>query len=294
MKSLKVVMIGIAIVISSCEQKATIDKERIKQAFVEHSPTKHHEIALEVLSASKEWINQFNNGNIEACVNRYDENAVMSAMPFGVKKGKAEILEFWRPFINSGATNLVYTNVSIEVANASTVFLSADWSMNVGRGVIYQEKWEKKGGEWKYTYDNFKVVEQFETPKENVTNPVASHLVLEKVIKASIDWTKGFNSGKGNICGDGYSNNASMNAIPFASFHNKKDIGAFWSKLISDGANNLTYHNPIFIAKTDNSAILSSQWSMNIGEGKIYEEKWENIEGKWLLTYDEFEVLKQY
>jgi hypothetical protein len=45
---------------------------------------------------------------------------------------------------------------------------------------------------------------------------------------------------------------------------------------------------------TANSGILSSDWSMNIGEGKIYNEKWEKKDGKWKLSYDEFEVITQY
>lgn len=270
------------------------EKQQQVQSYIEHSPTRHHEIALEVLKASKEWILEFNKGNAKACVVRYDKNAVMSAMPFGIKNGIKEISEFWTPFIESGATNLIYTNVRIEVVNETTVFLSGNWSMNVGEGVIYQEKWEKKNGEWLYTYDNFEVLKQYETPKENKTNPVASHITLEEVIKASIKWTKGFNAGNRTICGNGYAENAMMNAIPFASINGKKGIADFWTKLIQDGAANLTYHNPTFTAITGNSATLSSRWSMNIGEGKIYQEKWEKKENEWLLTYDEFQVLKQY
>lgn len=291
-----IILIILAIGFTSCKQevKNEITKVTIKQSFIEHTPTAHHKIALEVLSASKAWIEDFNKGNTENCAKGYDTNAVMSAMPFGVKTGRKEISEFWTPFIESGATNLIYTNVSIEIVNETTAFLSANWSMNVGRGIIYQEKWEKKEGQWLLTYDNFKVLEQYKTPKENTTNPIASHIVLEDIINASISWTKGFNSGKGNVCGNGYSENAFMNAIPFASINGKEGIQDFWEKLIKDGATNLTYHNPTFKAITNSSAFLSSQWSMNIGEGKIYQEKWEKINGQWLLSYDEFKVLKQY
>ncbi|MFC5046528.1 YybH family protein [Aquimarina hainanensis] len=269
-------------------------KEIIPQSYQEHSPTKHHEIALEVLKASEDWIETFNKGNAAAYVKDYDSSAIMNVIPHGVKIGTEEISEFWTPFIQSGATNLVYTNVSIEVVNETTAFLSANFSMNVGHGIIYQEKWKKIEGKWLLTYDNSEVLDQFETPQENTTNPVASHIILEEVIKASISWTMGFNSGKKEVCGNGYSDNATMNAVPFATENGKGNIEAFWGKLITDGATNLTYHNPIFTIKTDNSVFLSSQWSMNIGEGKIYQEKWEKVDGTWLLTYDEFEVLKQY
>lgn len=296
MKNIKVGILALLVTIGfvSCKEKSKTEPIEVKQSFVEHSPTKHHEIALEVLDASKKWIKEFNKGNAEACVKGYDENAVMSAMPFGIKTGTKEISEFWTPFIESGATNLIYTNVNVEVANDTTAFLSANWSMNVGRGIIYQEKWEKKEGQWLLTYDNFQVLEQFEKPKENNTNPIGSHLILEDVIKASKNWIQGFNSGKSEICGNGYSENATMNAIPFASINGKEGIHSFWKGLISDGAKNLTYHNPIFKVTTNNTAFLSSQWSMSIGEGKIYQEKWEQINNKWLLTYDEFKVLKQY
>ncbi|WP_196889476.1 YybH family protein [Aureivirga sp. CE67] len=288
------VAIFVGITLISCSEQKEIKKETITQSYQQHSPTKHHEIALEVLEASKKWIQSFNKGNAANCVQGYDSTAVMLAQPFGLKKGTKEISEFWTPFIESGASNLIYTNVSVEVPNETTAFLSANWSMNVGKGIIFQEKWKKINGKWLLTYDNFQVLEQFKTPKENTTNPVGSHLVLEEVIKASMQWTNGFNSGKSNICGEGYSKNAVMNAVPFASIVGQNGIEGFWAKLIKDGAKNLTYHNPIFTAATENSALLESRWSMNIGEGKIYQEKWERIDGKWVLTYDEFEVLKKY
>lgn len=95
-------------------------------------------------------------------------------------------------------------------------------------------------------------------------------------------------------CGDGYSIDAVMNAYPFGGFKGKEIISGFWNTLIQDGAKNITYHNPTFKTTTKQSAFISSLWSMNIGEGKIYQEKWENINNQWVLTYDEFEVLKQY
>lgn len=286
-----IIAIVLAIGTTSCQQKPAT---KTVQSYTQHSPTRHHEVALEVLNASKKWIEEFNKGNAAKCVAGYTKNAVMSAMPFGIKKGRKEISEFWTPFMASGATNLVYTNVRIEVANATTAYISANWSMNVGSGVIYQEKWEKKEGIWLLAYDNFQVLEQFDTPRENKTNPVASHEVIEKAINASIEWTNGFNSGKGTVCAEGYSENATMNAIPFASINGKKGIQDFWVKLINDGASNLIYHNPTFTATTNNVVTLSSDWSMNIGEGKVYQEKWELVNNKWVLTYDEFEVVKQY
>ncbi|CAL2105058.1 conserved hypothetical protein [Tenacibaculum sp. 190524A02b] len=294
-KKNRILVLILMTVFSSCGQKLKETVvEKTEQSYISHSPTAHHNIALEVLKASKTWTENFNKGNSEYCVNAYDETAVLSATPIGVKKGRKEIESFWKPFIASGATNLVYSNIKIEVVNENTAFLSANFSMNVVAGVIYQEKWEKKKDKWVLSYDNFQVLEQYKTPKENLTNPVASHTILENVIKESIKWTNGFNAGKGKICGNGYSENATMNAVPFQTVNGKQPIEGFWSKMIADGATNLTYHNPIFEVITDNSVTLSSLWSMNIGEGKIYQEKWENINGQWKLTYDEFQVLKQY
>ncbi|TPN85180.1 Cif family virulence factor [Aquimarina algicola] len=287
----KLIPIIVALFLSS---SMYVTAQTSQQRYTDQEPTAHHKVALDVIAASKEWIANFNQGNTKEVAQGYVQTAVMSAMPFGIKKGIKEIDNFWTPFIKKGATDLVYTELSIEVVNETTAFLSANWSMNVGRGVIYQEKWEKLNGKWVLTYDNFEVLEQFKTPKKrNNTTPV-SHNQLEEVIKASIEWTNGFNTGKGNICGEGYFDNATMNAVPFASINGKEEIESFWTKLIADGAKNLTYNNPTFKMITNNSATLSSNWSMNIGEGKIYQEKWENKNGTWRLSYDEFKVLKKY
>ncbi len=287
----KLIPIIVALFLSS---SMYVTAQTSQQRYTDQEPNAHHKVALDVIAASKEWIANFNQGNTKEVAQGYVQTAVMSAMPFGIKKGIKEIDNFWTPFIKKGATDLVYTELSIEVVNETTAFLSANWSMNVGRGVIYQEKWEKLNGKWVLTYDNFEVLEQFKTPKKrNNTTPV-SHNQLEEVIKASIEWTNGFNTGKGNICGEGYFDNATMNAVPFASINGKEGIESFWTKLIADGAKNLTYNNPTFKMVTDNSATLSSNWSMNIGEGKIYQEKWENKNGTWRLSYDEFKVLKKY
>ena len=290
-----ILLVYIALIFTSCQENK-IDKPQAKptQSYTTHSPTAHQEVALEVLKASKEWIQTFNQGNAAACVAGYKKDAVLRAIPFGLKKGEKEITEFWTPFMASGASNLVYTNVAIEVVNEKTALLSANWSMNVGYGVIYQEKWEKEADKWLLSYDDFQVVEQYDKPRESIADPVASHVVLEEVLKTSIAWTNDFNAQKGAACADGYTSNATLNAVPFASVHSQEEIKGFWEKLISDGATNLTYHNLKIGAMSNQTVQLSSNWSMNIGEGKIYQEKWIKEKDKWLLNYDEFEVLKQY
>ena len=264
------------------------------QSYTGHSPTAHHQVAMEVLQASKNWINAFNKGKAAQCVAGYKKDAVMRAMPFGVKKGTKAIKDFWAPFIASGARNLEYTNVSVEVVNKNTVLLAANWRMNVGEGKIYQEKWVKENGQWLLAYDDFEVTKKYPAPIVYQAQPTVSHRISEKVLKASIRWINGFNQQNAAVCGKGYTSNTSMNAVPFASLHAQAGIQGFWAKLIKDGARNLIYHNLKITVVNPHTVKLSARWSMNIGEGKIYQEKWVETKNSWALGYDEFEVLKQY
>jgi uncharacterized protein (TIGR02246 family) len=123
----------------------------------------HHNALLEVLTASQRWVEHFNRGAAEACAQGYTDDAVMHASPMGVFQGRTAILEFWRPFIESGATDLVYSHVSLRVEGDDRVRLSAQWTMNVGRGVITNELWMRQpDGSWKLVEDHFEVQEQFE------------------------------------------------------------------------------------------------------------------------------------
>ncbi len=116
----------------------------------------------EVLERSRKWIASFNSGDVNACVAGYEKSAVMNAKPMGVFKGLKDIEGFWRPFIESGAGNLIYKNIKLEVINNRTALLSADWTMNVGRGIITMEKWVKQSnGNWLLERDDFEVQEKF-------------------------------------------------------------------------------------------------------------------------------------
>jgi len=118
-------------------------------------------IKEEVLRRSEQWIACFNAGDVNACVAGYTKSAVMNAKPMGVFTGLKEIEGFWRPFMESGAGNLVYENIKLELVDNKTALLSADWSMNVGRGIITMEKWVKSNGEWLLEKDDFEVKEKF-------------------------------------------------------------------------------------------------------------------------------------
>ena len=124
-------------------------------------------IKHDVLAASQRWIANFNAGDVDSCVAAYTSHAIMHATPMGTFTGSQEIAGFWRPFMNSGATGLVYRNIDLQVVDDSTVLLSADWSMNVGRGIITMEKWVKQeDGQWRLEQDDFEVQEQFGIPNE--------------------------------------------------------------------------------------------------------------------------------
>jgi len=123
-----------------------------------------HNALKEVLEASQKWIACFNQGNVDYCVSQYTPDATLCAKPIGTVEGTAAIDGFWRPFINSGANSLVYTNVWVKVINATTVHLGANWQMNVGRGMITLEEWSKQDdGRWLLVKDEFEIHEQFES-----------------------------------------------------------------------------------------------------------------------------------
>jgi len=116
----------------------------------------------DVLSASRQWIANFNKGNVDACVAAYLPDATIEAKPMGTFQGTQEIDDFWRPFMSTGAGQLEYQDITLEVINESTVHLSAKWRMNVGHGVITLEKWVKQSNRpWLLAYDAFEVLEQF-------------------------------------------------------------------------------------------------------------------------------------
>ena len=121
-----------------------------------------HNVLAEVLTASKQWVKHFNRGDVEYCVASYLPDAVMQADPMGEFVGKKNIDGFWRPLVQSGATDLQYTDIWLKQMDNETVHLGANWSMNAGKGVITLEEWVKNdAGVWKLSQDCFEVQEQF-------------------------------------------------------------------------------------------------------------------------------------
>ena len=120
-------------------------------------------VRAEVSARSQNWIKNFNHGNADACIAAYQPDAVMQAKPMGTFVGLDAISGFWKPFMASGAKDLEYHDIKLEILDDSTAVLSASWSMNVGRGVITKEKWVKQGdGDWLLAEDDFEVLEQIQ------------------------------------------------------------------------------------------------------------------------------------
>ena len=116
----------------------------------------------DVLAASLLWIEAFNRGDVDACVAGYLADAVIEARPLGTFQGLAAIDGFWRPFMQQGAGALEYHDVHLRRVDAATVILSANWTMNVGAGIISCERWVK-GVEhgWQLQEDRFEILEQY-------------------------------------------------------------------------------------------------------------------------------------
>ncbi len=88
-------------------------------------------IRQSVMQASREWVANFNRGNIQGCIDRYTVNASMQVSPFGRFQGIGAIGGFWQDFAQHKPAELIYRNVEIKVLNQKSAILSANWSMNI-------------------------------------------------------------------------------------------------------------------------------------------------------------------
>ncbi|WP_299798405.1 isochorismatase family protein [uncultured Shewanella sp.] len=124
-------------------------------------------IRQSVMQASQGWIADFNQGNAQACVERYLPDATMQVSPFGRFEGIDAIGSFWSEFAKSGPAQLVYRNVEIKVLNDKQAILSANWSMNIASGFISKELWTlSDDGQWYLQEDDFSVLTQLTSPLE--------------------------------------------------------------------------------------------------------------------------------
>ena len=116
-------------------------------------------VIKEVMNASRRWVAQFNQGDIDSCLSTYQENANMQVAPIGGFIGRQAISLFWNDFLNSKPNNLVYSDIKVNVIDEKRAVLSASWSMNIARGFISKELWVKQSsGEWLLAEDDFTVL----------------------------------------------------------------------------------------------------------------------------------------
>ncbi|MGB3213114.1 MAG: DUF2007 domain-containing protein [Desulforhopalus sp.] len=94
-----------------------------------------------VHKASKLWKSSFNRGDAAGCADQYEDNAVMHARPFGTFIGTESIQGFWQQLIDDGYADIEYINPVVEVVDATSAVLTAQWKMNKARGVIHRELW---------------------------------------------------------------------------------------------------------------------------------------------------------
>ncbi|NMH65112.1 cysteine hydrolase family protein [Shewanella salipaludis] len=122
-------------------------------------------IREQVMNASRQWIQDFNQGNTQACIARYLPQAQLQVSPFGRFAGIEAIAGFWQDFAGHRPGDLIYRNVDIKVLDDSQAILSANWRMNIASGFITKELWIKAAdGQWYLAEDDFSVLAQHAQP----------------------------------------------------------------------------------------------------------------------------------
>ena len=107
------------------------------------------------------WIESFNKGDIESCINAYVDDAIMVVKNVGEFKGKEEVAQFWNETTKT-ANHIEYSNTNIKVIDEKTVHLDSDWKMNIGEGIITLEEWVKQeDNTWKLVQDEFEILKQY-------------------------------------------------------------------------------------------------------------------------------------
>ena len=111
-----------------------------------------------VNTASEKWKHAFNTGDAEGCAAQYEENAVMTAKPFGTFEGREAIQGFWAQLISDGFSDVEYLEPKLEVINDTSAVLVSGWKMNKAAGIITHELWVlQSDGTAKLREDDFEV-----------------------------------------------------------------------------------------------------------------------------------------
>ena len=115
---------------------------------------------------------------------------------------------------------------------------------------------------------------------------------IEEAVKAaSSKWQNAFNSGDAAGCAACYEEQALMVAKPFGTYNGRAEIQAFWENLIGQGFADVNYVDPKLEVVDEQSALLSSGWTMNNAKGVITKELWVlQDDGTALLREDHFEA----
>lgn len=113
-----------------------------------------------VTQASAAWKHAFNTGNAAGCAAQYEPDATMQADPFGVFVGTEAIQQFWQKLIDDGFAEVEYGSPKIEVIDAQSAILQANWTMNKAAGIIHKELWVLQAdGTAKLREDAFEALE---------------------------------------------------------------------------------------------------------------------------------------
>ncbi len=103
---------------------------------------------------------------------------------------------------------------------------------------------------------------------------------MQDAVKAAAEqWETFFNAGDAEGCASCYEKTATMTARPYGKFYGRKDIERFWTKLLSEGFRDVKYPDTVITALDNNTAIMSTDWTMNKATGVV-------SFGLWILQND--------
>ncbi|MCG8405194.1 MAG: isochorismatase family protein [Phycisphaerales bacterium] len=115
-----------------------------------------------------------------------------------------------------------------------------------------------------------------------------------EVRAASQRWIENFNSGNLEQIVQAYGEKAVMRAKPHGRFTGRKEIQGFWESLLEEGFAELEYRDVKIDVQSNDEAVLSANWNMNLASGVITKELWRHQEdGIWRLEEDDFAVNEQ-
>ncbi len=117
----------------------------------------------EILATARRWADAFNQGDAVGCAKIYADDAELHAEPIAQVTGRANIQKFWQQIIEQGHTKVRYLDPKVELVSNDRAILSSPWSMNLARGMIHREEWQReKDNVWRLKHDHFEIMDQFD------------------------------------------------------------------------------------------------------------------------------------